>query len=228
MKEKKKFYTEAAYPVGLLTLALGAACMTRADFGLSMVVAPAYILHLKLSQFWSWFSFGMAEYCLQAVLLLVTAVVLGRFRKMYLLSFVTAVLYGFALDMFLWLVGLIPGDGMTSRIAFFVIGMLLCSFGVSMFFHTYMPPEAYELVVKEVSAKFSFDIHKVKTVYDCVSCIVAVVMSFAFFGLWHFEGVKWGTAFCAVANGWTIGRFSRLLEKHFEFKDGTKLRGFIE
>lgn len=45
---KKSFYTELAYGVGLITLALGTALMERADFGMSMVVAPAYLVYLKV------------------------------------------------------------------------------------------------------------------------------------------------------------------------------------
>ena len=71
MTHKKTFYTEAAYIAGLLILAFGTALMERADFGLSMVVAPAYLVHRKLSQTMPFFTFGMAEYVLQACLLVV-------------------------------------------------------------------------------------------------------------------------------------------------------------
>ena len=55
--------------------------------------------------------------------------------------------------------------------------------------------------------------------YDCVSCLVGVAMSFLAFGLWHFEGVKWGTILCALINGYVIGRFSTFYEKHWTFCD---------
>lgn len=38
--KKRVFYTELAYILGLLVLAVGTAMMERADFGMSMVVAP--------------------------------------------------------------------------------------------------------------------------------------------------------------------------------------------
>ena len=98
MKRKKVFYSEAAYALGILILALGTALMERADFGVSMVVAPAYLLHLKLSQYLPWYSFGVSEYILQAVLLVALALCMGKFKKGYLFSFLTAVLYGAALD----------------------------------------------------------------------------------------------------------------------------------
>ena len=53
-------------------------------------------------------------------------------------------------------------------------------------------------------------------------------MSFAFFGLWHFEGVKLGTIFCALVNGATIGLCSKLLEASFEFRDALNLRKYFQ
>ena len=62
-------------------------------------------------------------------------------------------------------------------------------------------------------------LNKVKTVYDCTSCLVAVVMSFAFFGMWQFRGVNIGTVITALLNGTVIGLFSKLLDKKFDFYD---------
>ena len=59
--KKKKFSAELAYVLATLILAFGTAMMTKANFGVSMVVAPAYLLHLKLSQYWSFITFGVAE-----------------------------------------------------------------------------------------------------------------------------------------------------------------------
>lgn len=226
--KKRGFYTELAYIVGLVGLALSAALMERADFGVSMIVAPAYILHLKISQFLPFFTFGMAEYTLQSVLLIVMILVLRRFKIHYLFSFVTAVLYGFILDFMIMWVAYIPNDTIAIRIVLYILGLLGCAVGVSLLFHTYISPEVYELFVKEVSAKLNADINKVKTIYDCSSCVVAVIMSFIFFGLFNFEGVKIGTIVCALLNGITIGTFSKLFEKFFYFKDGLKLRKYFE
>lgn len=217
--KKKKFSAELAYFAGLLILALGTALMERADFGLSMVVAPAYILHLKISQYLPLFSFGMAEYCFQALLLAVMMLLLRRLKLSYFFSFVTAVLYGFMLDGMMAAVALLPEPGIAGRTVLFIAGMLLGSLGVSLIFHTYISPEVYELFVKEVSAKYGAEISRFKTGYDCVSCLVSIIMSFAFFGLWHFEGIKLGTVVCALINGSIIGWITHYLESRFTFFD---------
>ncbi|MBP3437306.1 MAG: hypothetical protein J6K61_05320 [Clostridia bacterium] len=217
--QKKRFYTELAYIIGLLTLAFSTAMMTKADFGLSMVVAPAYLLHAKLYPTLPFFTFGMAEYIFQAALLLLMICIVRRFRVKYIFAFVTAVLYGLLLDLSLSVLSFLPTNLLAVRILLFVVGLVVCSFGVACMFHTYLAPEVYELFVKEVSDRYHFSISKCKTVYDCASCLLAIVLSFAFFGFGTFIGVKWGTVVCALVNGFLIGRISAFLEKHFSFVD---------
>lgn len=216
---KKKCYTEAAYVLGLLILAFGTALMEKADLGMSMVVAPAYLLHLKMQTIFPWFTFGVAEYTFQAMLLVLMIALLRQFRVSYLFSFVTAVVYGMMLDGTMLLAAPLPVS-FPLRLVYFLLGLVLGSIGVALLFHTYIAPEVYELIVKELSAKYHFDIGKCKTGYDCISCTASIVMSFLFFGFGHFEGVKLGTVVCALVNGWIIGRISQFLESRLDFIDG--------
>lgn len=225
---RKKFSTELAYVFGIVFVAFGVVLMEKADFGVSMVVAPAYLLYRWLSPMWGFVTFGMAEYCLQAVLLLAMILIIRRFRLSYLFSFATAVIYGFVLDGFMALGTVLPADLVWQRIIYYILGMLFCAAGVSAMFHTYISPEVYELFVKEVSNRFRFNINKFKTAYDCTSCLIGIMLSFMAFGVWHFEGVKWGTIVCAMINGWIISRFSSFYEKHWTFYDRFNWRKYFE
>ncbi len=222
--KKPVLYTELAYVLGMVGLSLSVALMTRADFGVSMVVAPAYLLYLKLNPVLPFFTFGMAEYTLQAVLLLFTALAVRKFRPYFLFSFVTAVLYGFLLDGWMLLVRGLPARGFMLRTLWYVLGLGLGAVSIACFFKTYIAPEVYELLVKELALKLNKPTHRVKTVYDCISCAVAVVMSFAFFGLWRFEGVKLGTVICALVNGFLIGRCTGWMDRHLDFRDALPWR----
>ena len=225
---KRTFYTEAAYAVGVALLALGTALMERADFGMSMVVAPAYLIYLKVSSYISWFSFGMAEYCFQAFLIVVLALVLHGFRRRYLFSFITAFIYGNVLDVMMKAVYMLPGNGILTRTMCYCIGLAVCAAGVSLLFNTYISPEAYELFVKELSSEYGWSLSRTKTVYDCCSCMTAVVMSFIFIGFGKFEGVKLGTVLCALINGSLIGKFGKFFGKHFNFADAFSFRKSFE
>lgn len=226
--KKKVFYTEISYILGLVIMAFAAAFTEKAGFGMSMVVTPAYILHLKVSEFLPWFTFGVSEYIFQGLLIVITAIIMRKFKLYYLFSFVTAVLYGTLLDCAMNIIAGLPEDTFAIRLLWYILGTVFCSFAVSLFFHTYLSPEAYELIVKEISQKFNFNINKVKTAYDCISVVLGVIMSFSFFGFGVLKGVGIGTIVCALINGFLIGRFSKLLEKHFDFKNKFKIQKYFE
>ncbi len=219
MKTKPVLYTEWSYVLGLVLMAFAASFTEKADFGMSMVVAPAYLLHLKVSQWLPWFSFGVAEYAFQGVLVLATVLIMRRFKWSYLFSFITAFLYGTLLDGAMALIAPLPEHTFLWRAVWYLVGTVVCSLAVSLFFHTYLSPEAYELIVKELSAKHGWNINRVKTAYDCFSTVLGVVMSFLFFGFGVFEGVKWGTVLCALINGFLIGQFTKWLEHTFTFQN---------
>ncbi len=224
---KKIFYTEAAYIAGTVLLALGTAFMEKADFGMSTVVAPAYLLYMKLSRSFPFFTFGMAEYTLQAVLLILLGIVLKRFRKSYLFSFATALIYGSVLDLMMKLTASIV-PSMPLRIILYICGMIICAAGVAFYFRSYISPAAYELCVSEISSAYNLDISRVKIIYDVCSCAAAVLMSFLFFGFGHFKGVRAGTFICALLNGILIGFFSRAYDRLFDFRDALPLRRYFE
>lgn len=199
---------EILYIVGLVLMAFSVALTAKADLGLSMIVAPAYLF----SAFFG-ISFGMAEYLLQAVLLLAMSLLLRRFCLSYLFSFMTAFLYGLILDRFVSLLGGLPAGTLPLRIVWLTLGMVLTSLAVSLMFRSYLSPEAYDLFVREVSAAFSCPIDRFKFCYDAVSALVSLVLSFAFFGFGRFVGIGWGTLVMALCNGFIIGFFGRVLDR---------------
>ena len=227
MKTRKTFSTELAYLIGIIVLAFGSAFMEKADFGMSMVVAPAYLLHLKISEYLPFYTFGMSEYVLQIFVLIALVLIMRKFKKGYLFSFITAVFYGFVLDGSMILLSYLPLMGLPGRFLYYFIGIFCCAVGISLLFHTYISPEAYDLFVKELAAKTGKDINKIKTVYDICSCTVGLIMSFLFYGFGNFVGVKAGTIFCALVNGWLISLCSRFFESRFTFEDKLPYRKFF-
>ena len=98
MNMKKRMYRETAYVLAMIILSLGTALMERADFGISMVVAPSYLLHLKVSQSLPWFSFGVAEYLMQTLVLVLLMLCMRRVKLAYFFAFVSAMLSGVLFD----------------------------------------------------------------------------------------------------------------------------------
>lgn len=223
--KKPVICTEILYLVALATLAFGTALMVYGDFGMSMVLAPAYILHLYISQFLPFFSFGVAEYALQAVILLTLTLVMRRGKLSYLLSFAAAVLYGVILDASSMLTALLPVN-LYLRIAGYAIGGVICCASLALLFGSYLPPAAYELFTKELAAKLQKPVHKVAGYYYIGSLLLSVILSLLLFG--KLRGVGIGTAICAFAYGTLIRLFQTAYGKLFRIQDRFPLRKKFE
>lgn len=215
--KKRTVSAELAYLLAILLLALAVAILTSADFGLSMVVAPAYLLSRKLGIL----TFGQAEYIVQAILFAVLCCALRRFKPVYLVSFATGLIYGRVLDFWRSLpcfdtnVTMPESISLWLRVLMLIAGILLTSFSIALFFKTYLYPQVYDFFVKAVSMKYGVKLSVFKTGFDLSFLVLSVVLTFCFFG--RFAGVGWATLVMALINGSIIGCFSRLLDKHFEF-----------
>ena len=219
--KKIVFYTEIAFIVGLSLLAFGTALMVYGDLGISMVVAPAYILHLYVSQFLPWFSFGIAEYVLQALVLLVLIVILRKLKWSFILSFGATLFYGILLDVSMNLTALLPAN-IYLRVVVYIVGAIICCSALAFLFSSYFPPEAYELFSKEIAAKVNKPIHVIVNFYNLGSLLLSVILSLVLFrGL---KGIGIGTVVCAFLYGFIIHFFQKVYEKLFRFEDKLKLR----
>ncbi len=216
--KKIKINSEATYIVAILLLSLSVAMLTSANFGISMIVAPAYLLSLKIE----FLTFGRAEYVVQAVIFIVLCLVIRKFRPIYLTSFLTCLIYGLALDLWRMIpffnTSATPPESLAlwARILLFVGGFILTGFSVALFFKTYFYPQVYDFSVKCITARYHFKMFVVKTSVDFTMLGIGLILSFCFFG--KLVGIGWGTLVMAVLNGTIIGLFSKLFDHFFDFK----------
>ncbi len=216
---------EAAWLLGIGLCSLGVCLCTKADFGLSMIAAPPYILHLKMVQYFAWWSQGTSEYIWQGVLLIFMCILLRRFRLKYLLCFATAVLFGLALDGWFILFG---GNGayetMTARIVSFIFGEAITALAIAFYFKTDLPLQIYELLVTQIAEKNALATDRVKQANDIIMLVLSVVLAFTLTG--GFNGVGIGTIVITLVNATLIGLFSKLLDCLFIFD--ARFAGLVE
>ena len=219
-KEKKKVGvpSEAAYFLSIAILSFAVSLMTAANFGISMVVAPAYLLSLKVGVI----TFGQAEYIIQGMLFIAMCIILKRFRAVYLMSFLTCVLYGAVLDLWRRIPFLNPditppgSMGFPIRIGMFLVGIVLSSFSVELSFKTYLYPQVNDFFVKAVSQRYGIKLAFFKTANDITYFVVDLIMTFGFFGSLKAIGV--GTVVVTLCNGTLIGFFSNTFDRLFDFR----------
>lgn len=205
--------------IGIVLLALSASILAKCGLGMSMVVTPAYILHVKLSQTFSWISFGVADYGMQILVTLGMVIAYKKFSLKHAAAFVTTLIYSLVLDGTSALIKGLSADTLIIKILLFVIGRLIGSLALAFLYHSYLPPQPVDLVVKEIALHRKAERSKVKLCYDITSLAVSVILSFAFFGFGTFVGVGVGTFISAFVNGPLMGWFTKKLDKVFVYKD---------
>lgn len=216
MLKKLHIYEEWAYVLGQFIIGLGAILLVTADFGVSVVVAPAYIIYLALSETFSFVTFGLAEYMLQGTLLVILMLVVRRFHPTYLCSIITTFIYGRIIDMYMKFFAMFTFS-FVERIGLYILGCIFCAIGIAFFMYTYLSPQIYELVLKEGHSKFNAPVSKVKIIYDSISCVVALAFSFSFFGFPNLVGIGIGTIVAVPINGKLIAIASGFFQKHITF-----------
>lgn len=208
---------EIAWAIGTFLCALGVVLCTKANLGLSMMAAPPYIIHLTLVKLLPWYSQGTSSYLFEGSLLVILWILIRHFRFKFLLSFLSGVIFGVALDLWLWLLG---GNGMFPalwmRICGFAGGMLCISLAVAFMFHTYLPPQIPELLVMETAAHFRVDPTRVKLILD-VSCLaLSFALSLLLTG--KLTGIGVGTVLIAFGNAPLIKLWGKLVDRFFTFE----------
>ena len=211
--------SELVYLLGLLLMSLAVSMTAAADFGVSMIVAPAYLVSLKVS----WLTFGQAEYILQGILFVLFCALMRRVRLIYFVSFFTCLLYGLILDLWRTVVPLlnpnvtVPGSmSMPLRIFLLAAGMVITSFAVALFFHVYLYPQVYDFFVKGLTVRYHLNVTVFKTVFDFSFLAVSVILSRVLFHAW--VGIGIGTLVMTVCNGTLIGFFDRMLKRFCAFE----------
>ena len=215
------------WALGLLLVALGVAVCGKSDLGVSMIAAPAFIVSEFLSRFSGFFSVGTTEYLLQALLILIMCLTVRRFDWRYLTAFLTAVIYGYIFDLFLYLLRNVSFETAAARWVMLLIGDVLVAAGVACFFHTYLPLQAHELFVAETSRRFSLNIRKVKWIFDLSFLALSVFLALVLFrdagefdwaeiGYRSYHSIGPGTIVTTVINAPVIALAGKAVERFFD------------
>ncbi len=218
--KKIRVSNELIYVLAVIVLSFATAMLAAADLGMSMVVAPAYIVSLKVKAL----TFGQAEYIVQGMLFILFCVLMKKARRLYFFSFVSGFIYGVVLDFWRMVIPhfdperFVPGSlPLSIRIVYFIVGFLLNSLGVALYFKTYFYPQVYEFFVKGISRQFKIALPEFKIRFDMTCLVIAIVLSFSlFYGL---VGIGVGTVVLALGNGALIGFYGRWMDRHLDTWD---------
>ena len=130
---KLKRSSELLWLFGIIFAAFGVALCNKANLGVSMIAAPAFVLFEALSPISSFFSVGVNEYIIQGLLLIILCIAIRRFDWRFLLAFAVAVVYGYTLNFFIWIFEGVTVTAIWARWLLLFIGNACTGFGVAFF-----------------------------------------------------------------------------------------------
>lgn len=211
MNKKLRISKELTFVLAIIIMPLSIAIMAKANFGLSMIAAPTYIISEKVS----FLTYGQTEYIFQTLVLILMCFAVGKFKLTYLTSFASAIIYGSILDFFIWCFKNWQVDALWMRVVLFVFGMVLTSLGVALFMNTYLAPCAYDYFVRTVVEEKNLDLRKFKIGFDSAFLILSIALTLILFH--KFIGVTWGTIIIVLCNGNIIAFFNNQMQKRFDF-----------
>ncbi|MBO4572721.1 MAG: hypothetical protein J5762_03020 [Clostridia bacterium] len=206
---------ELFYVFGTILCSLGVCLSAKSGFGVSMVVAPAYVLSCFLQPKIPFFTFGNTEYVVQGIFIIVLALAVGKFKLKYPLSFVTCVIYGLMLDGWRALFKQEIYAEMHMRIISMILGAVITAIAIALYLRTYLPQQGYDMFVYEVATEKKLKMNVVKWVYDVCSLILAIALMLILFGRFDLEMVGIGTLILTLVNTPLIIAFGKLLDKIF-------------
>lgn len=226
MKKIRKS-SELLWVFGTVFVALGVAICSKANLGVSMIAAPAFVIYEAIAPLSQILSVGVTEYIIQGLMLVLMCIIVRRFSWKYLLAFAVAVIYGYTLNFFLWLLGSVEFNTVLIRWIMLIIGDIITAFGVACFFRTYMPLQVYELFVAEITDRFHLNINKTKWIFDLSLLLISILLAVTLFGdvqsfdwssITHssFHSIGLGTLVTTAINSPIISFMGRIIDKIFD------------
>lgn len=221
--------SELLWFFGVVFVALGVAICSKADLGVSMIAAPAFVISEALLTLWNGFSVGVVEYLFQGVLLIVLFIIIKKFSLKFSLAFVVAVIYGYFLDFFIWLLSGVEINYVWLRWVMLIVGDMVTAFGVASFFRTKYPLQVYELFVAKITIHFNIAISKAKSIFDIGLLVLSIVLALTLFGdvatfdwstIYYksFHSIGLGTLLTTLINSPLIAFNCRIIDKLFDNK----------
>lgn len=220
---------ELMWLLGVIFVALGVAICSKADLGVSMIAAPAFIINEAVHSLWSGFSVGMIEYLVQGAMLIILCIVVQRLNWRYLLAFLVAIIYGYVLDLWLLIFKDVVFEEIYLQWIMLIVGDCITALGVACFFRTYLPLQVYELCVAEFADRYNFKVAKVKWAYDMLCLALSITLAFGIFrdagsfdwsqiykSSYHSLGL--GTIITTIINAPIIAGWGYLLDKCFTYE----------
>lgn len=193
---KQLFYRLLSYVIGLTCIAFGTAFSVNSQLGVSPVNSLPYAVSAV-----SGMGLGTCVIIVYSCYVLIQFLLQGKaFQPKNLLQVVFSTLFGYLVDFAKWAVGDFAIPTYFGQLAMLAISMVIIGIGLCFYLSADIIPLPMEGLSQTITNKLKlFPFHNVKIATDCLSVLLAIVISFI--GTGRIVGVREGTVIAALFTG---------------------------
>lgn len=198
------------FVLGVAINSFGVAFITKSALGTSQISSVPYVLSLWQPSL----SFGMTTFLFNMLFILGQILLLKReFHPIQFLQIAVNVLFSGLIDVSMALLGFFQPETLPVRLISLVVGCVILAVGISIEVapDTLMVPG--EGIVRAISQVSGRRFGTVKVYFDVTLIVIAVALSFLFFG--RLNGIGLGTVVSALA----VGKIVNIVDRHFPLLD---------
>ncbi|OWT33035.1 hypothetical protein BGI41_04535 [Methanobrevibacter sp. 87.7] len=204
------------YIISLFISSLGVAFSVKATLGTSPLVAIPNVLSIIFPIF----SIGVYSMIFNIILILLELIILkNKFPKLQYLQFFVAIIYGYFIDISLYLIKELNPYNYITQWIFCIVGALILAFGIYLQLKSavvYLPIDGFVLSIAHIKKSVY---SKVKPFVDITLISIATIISLYYTK--NLVGIREGTIFAAIFVGPLVGFYKRncdkFINKHLKF-----------
>lgn len=207
MKKKNLVRRYIVFLFGLFISSLGVAFVTKASLGTSPISSIPYVLSLKFTP-----TLGVFTIYFSLFLILLQIIILGKkFNKIELLQIPVSILFGYFIDISMFLLKWVNSDIYVVKVLYLLIGCVILGFGVYLEVIADVLMLPGESFVRSLTIRFGVDFGITKVCFDASMTVTAGIISFILFNT--INGVREGTIVAALI----VGLIAKFFGKHLAF-----------
>lgn len=207
MKKKNLVRRYIVFLFGLFISSLGVAFVTKASLGTSPISSIPYVLSLKFTP-----TLGVFTIYFSLFLILLQIIILGKkFNKIDLLQIPISILFGYFIDISMFLLKWVNSDIYVVKVLYLLIGCVILGFGVYLEVIADVLMLPGESFVRSLTIRFGVDFGITKVCFDASMTVTAGIISFILFNT--INGVREGTIVAALI----VGLIAKFFGKHLAF-----------
>ncbi len=198
--------------VSLVIMNIGVVLSAKAGLG----TTPISSIPLVVSLGCDIFTIGTATMVMNVAFILLGILIMRRdYKAKYVLEFFLIAVSAILCDLMMIWFDFVSADEYWLQWVLTIISMVVMAFGIALEVAANFSMLPGDHLVEFISVKTGMVFGYVKVLFDISMIVTSVILSFLFFGVGEFNGVREGTLFIALTVGFFVKLFTRLLNKRF-------------